>query len=104
MCHNHGYPFIATLHNVILAPDLYNRLFSIITLLYSGYTCLFHNGFCTVYFGAKEKNEVTSLHSAQRKHTFLGEIKEMSRKKKLPARKKIALKLLHQRFGHRSTG
>ena len=28
---------------------------------------------------------------------------EMSKKKKLPARKKIALELLHQRLGHRST-
>ena len=30
-------------------------------------------------------------------------IKEMSKKNKLPARKKIVLELLHQRLGHRST-
>ena len=50
MCNDHGDPFIATLHNVLLAPDLWNRLFSIITLMNSGHTCLFHKGFCTVYF------------------------------------------------------
>ena len=42
-------------------------------------------------FETKEKNAVTLPHSAQRKHAFLGEIKEMSKTKKLPARKKIAL-------------
>ena len=31
------------------------------------------------------------------------EKKEMSKTKKLPARKKIALELLHQRLGHRFT-
>ena len=63
----------------------------------------FPQSFCTVYFGAKENNAVTLPHSAQRKHTFLGKIKEMSKKNKLPARKKIALELLHQILGHRST-
>ena len=91
MCNDHGYPFIATLDNVLLAPDLCDRLFSIITLLNSGHNCLFHKGFFTVYFGAKEKNAVTLQQSAQRKHVFLGEIKEISKTKKIPARKKIAL-------------
>ena len=45
---DNGKPIIATLHNVLLAPDLCNRLFSIITLMNSGNTCLFHKGFCTV--------------------------------------------------------
>ena len=44
-----------------------------------------------MYFGAKEKNAVTLQQSAQRKHVFLGEIKEISKTKKIPARKKIAL-------------
>ena len=65
--------------------------------------CLFHKGFCTVYFGAEKKNAVTLPHSALRKHAFLGKIKNMSKKNKLPARKKSALELLHQRIGHRST-
>ena len=69
----------------------------------SGHTCLFQKVFCTVYFGAKEKNAVTLSHSAQRKHAFLGKIMENSKKNKLPERKKIALELLHQRLGHRST-
>ena len=60
-----------------------------------------HKGFCTVYFRVKEKNEVTLPHSAQRRHTFLGEIKEIS-KTKLPSRKKIALELLRHRLGHRT--
>ena len=59
--------------------------------------------FCTVYFGAKENNAVTFPHSAQSKHTFLGKTKEMSMKKISPARKKIALELLHQRLGQRYT-
>ena len=56
-----------------------------------------------MYFGAKEKIAVTLPHSAQSKHAFWGEIKEMSKTNKLPSRKKIALELLHQRLGHRST-
>ena len=45
MCDNNGDNFIAALHNVILAPDLCNRLFLIITLMNSGHTCLFSKGF-----------------------------------------------------------
>ena len=56
-----------------------------------------------MYFGSKKINAVTLPHSAQRKHVFLGKIMEKSKKNKLPARKKIALELLHQRLGHRST-
>ena len=89
MCDNHGDPFIATLHNVLLATDLCDRLFSIITLMNLGHTCLFYKGFCTVYFAAKEKNAVTLPHSAQRKHAFLGKIKDISKKNKLPERKKL---------------
>ena len=68
-----------------------------------GHDYLFHKVFCTIYFVSKEKNTVTLPHSAQRKHAFFGEIKEMSKTKKLPSRKKIALELLHQRLGHIST-
>ena len=46
MCDVDGDPFIATLHNLLLAPDLCDRLFSIIRLMNSGHTCLFHKGFC----------------------------------------------------------
>ena len=44
-----------------------------------------------MYFGAKEKNAFTLPYSAQRKHSFLGKIKKMSKTNKLPYRKKIAL-------------
>ena len=103
ICNDNGDPFISMLHNILLAPDLCDRLFSIITLMNSGYTYLFQKGFCTVYFGSKDKNVVTLTHSAQRKHAVWGEIKEMSKTKKLLSRKKIALELLHQRLYHRST-
>ena len=93
--------FVATLYNVLLAPDLCDRLFSIVTLMNAGHTCLFHKEFCTVYFGEKEDNAVTLPRSAVRKHAFKGGIMESS--KKNPKRKKIALELMHQILGHRST-
>ena len=52
MCDNNGKTFIATLYNVLFAPHLCNRLFSIITLMNVGYTCIFQEGFCTVYIRA----------------------------------------------------
>ena len=64
MCDDNGKKFVATLYNVLLAPDLCDRPFSIIMLMNDGHTCLFHKGFCTVYFGAKEDNAVTLPHSA----------------------------------------
>ena len=48
MCNDHVDPFVTTLHNVILAPDLCDGLFFIIKLTNSGRTCLLHKGFCTV--------------------------------------------------------
>ena len=50
ICDDNGKIFIAKLYNVLLAPDLCDRLFSIITLTNAGYTCIFHKVFCTVYF------------------------------------------------------
>ena len=75
MCENNRDPFIATLHNVLLASDLCDRLFPIIMLMNLGFNCLFHKGFWKVYFGEKLKDAVTLPHIAQRKHAFLGEIK-----------------------------
>ena len=45
ICDNNGDHFIATLHNVLLAPDLCDRLFSVIELINLGRSCLFHKGF-----------------------------------------------------------
>ena len=72
MCDYNGDPFIATLYNVLLAPDLRDRLFEVSRLMNSGHTCLFNKGFCMLYFGNKEKHEVTLPHSERPKHTFLG--------------------------------
>ena len=72
MCDNNGDTFIATLHNILLAPDLCNRLFSIIALINLVHTCLFRKRFFTVYFVVKEENEVTLPHSEKSKHAFLG--------------------------------
>ena len=69
----------------------------------AGHTCIFHKGFCTVYFEAKDNNAVTLPHSAKRKHAFTGKNQDVSKKNKSPARKKISLEWLHQRLGHRST-
>ena len=52
MCDNNGKKFVATLYNVLLAPELCDSLFSIITLMNAGHTCFYHKGFCTVYLGA----------------------------------------------------
>ena len=95
MCNNNGDTFIAILHYVVLATYLCHRICLIIMLMNSGHSCVLHKGFCTVYFIQKAKNAVTFPHSTQRKHAFLGEIKDMSTKNKLPARKKISLELLH---------
>ena len=101
MCDDNGKTFVATLYNVLLAQDLCDRLFSIITLMNAGNTCLFHKGFCLLYFVAKEDNAVTLPHSVVRKHAFSGKMMEKS--KKNPTRKKISLELLHQILGQRST-
>ena len=77
MCKNNTDSFIATFKDVLLAPDLCGRLFSRIMLMNLVHTCLFQKVFCTVYLVSKEKNEVTLPHSAQRKHAFLVQIKEM---------------------------
>ena len=67
MCNDNGNTFIAKLHNVLLAPDLYDGLFSIITLLNSRHTCFYYKTFCTVYFKKRKENAVNLPHSAQRK-------------------------------------
>ena len=98
-CDDNRDPFITTLHNILLTPDLCNIIISINTLMDLGHTCLFHKGFCMVYFGNKDINTVTLRHSAQRKHEFWGEIKQMLRSKKLAPRKKVALGIFHHRLG-----
>ena len=97
MSNDNRHPFIVKLHNLLLAPDLCDRLFSIITLMNSGHICLYNKGFFMVYFGNKKKNMVTLPHSAQRKYGFLVKRKEKSKSKKVSPKKKIALGLLYHR-------
>ena len=80
MCNDNGKKFISTLCNILLAPDLRDRLFSIITLMNAGYTCIFHKKFCTVFFGADKRNAVTLPHSAHRKHAFQEKLRICQRK------------------------
>ena len=80
MCNDNRKTFVATLYNVLLALDLCDRLFSIITAINAGHTYIFHKWFCTVYFGAKEDNAVTLTHSAVRKHAFIGKVRRVQRK------------------------
>ena len=70
MCDNNRKPFIATLHNILFAPDLCDRFFLIITFMSLGHNCLFHQEFCTGYLGAKENDAVTLPHSAQKNKDF----------------------------------
>ena len=49
------------------------------------------------------ENAVTLPHSAQRKHAVWGEIKQISKAKKIAPSKKFALVLLHHILVHRST-
>ena len=48
MCDDNRNTLIETLYSVLLTPYLCDRLFSIITLMNAGNTCLFQNLFCTV--------------------------------------------------------
>ena len=48
LCKDNGDTFIATLHNVILAPDICDILSSIITSMNLRHNFLFHKGFCAV--------------------------------------------------------
>ena len=97
MCDNNRDTFIATFPNVLLAPDICDGLFSLITLINLVYNCLFQKVFCTVYFGDKEKNTVNLPHSAQRKHAFLVKTKENNKSKKIVVRVDLT-KNLHAYF------
>ena len=70
MCHDNGKKFIATLNNLLITLDLCDRFFSIVMLMSSGHTYMFHKEFCTVYFGADQKNAVTLPHHALKNMLF----------------------------------
>ena len=84
MCDANRKTFIANLYNILLAPYLCDRLFEIIKLMNAGHTCIFHRGFCTVYFGVDKRNAVKLPQIEKRKHALTGKIKNMSKKNKFP--------------------
>ena len=89
ICKYHGDPFIATFYNVLLAPELCGRLFSIITLINSEHTCLFHKGFCTVYFGSKDKIQL-HYHIVNKGNMHFGDkLKKCERKIKYHLERKL---------------
>ena len=90
MCNYNGDLFIATVQNVLLAPDLCDMLFSIITLINLGHIFYFTKVFYGVLWWQRE-NAVTLPRSAQQKHEFWGEIKQMPKTKKIAHMKNIAL-------------
>ena len=86
---NNGDTYIVKFHNVILALDLFNRLFLIITLMNSGHNCLFYKSFlCDVLFWQGEKCDYFTTYCTaetcilgRNKGNF--KIKEIAPKKKL---------------------
>ena len=88
---------------MLLAPDLCDRLFSIITLMNLVHTCLLYKGFCTILSNDNEQNTLTLPYTAQRKHAFWVKMKEKSKSQKKITKKKVSLELLHQRLGNRPT-
>ena len=80
---------IATFCNLLLSPDLWSMILSIVMLMNSGHNFLFRKEVCMVYLGDKEKNTVSLPHNAQRKHTSFGEIKQLSKYNKIAPRKRI---------------
>ena len=63
----------------------------------------FSSKFFRFLISDNEHNAVTLQHTAQRKHAFFVKTKEKSKAKKLILRRKVSLRLLHQKLGHRST-
>ena len=93
---DNGYYSIASFHNALLAPNIWDRLFSIITLLNLGHTCSFQKGICTVYFGDMMKNVIISVHIVYGKHAMFGEIKIMSISKKLSPKMLSCVRTRHK--------
>ena len=102
MCGDNGDTFIATLHNVILAPDLCDMLFSIITLINFEHTCLLQKRFRRCNLGTKRKMHLLChiMHSGN--IHFWRKLKNV-KINEVSTQGEISLELLHQRLGHRST-
>ena len=92
---DNGKPFIATFYNVLFAPDLWDWLFSIITLMNLVHTFLYHKGFCKFFYSDNEQNAVTLMHNAQQKHAFLVKTKGKWKPENQILKRKVFLGLLH---------
>ena len=82
MCNDKGYNIITTFHNILLAQDLCNRLFSIIRLLNSGHTLFILQKVLHSVLWKQGENVVSLLQSALRKHECLGEISKCQNQRK----------------------
>ena len=69
----------------------------------SVHACLFHKGYCKVFFSDNKQNRLKLPHSAQRKNVFLVKLKEKPKSQKQIPKKLVSLELLHQRLGQVST-
>ena len=104
MYEDNGKPFIYTLYNILFAPDLCDQLFSIVTLINLGHTCLFHKWFCMILFRCNNQIKVTLTHSAQQKPAFLVKTNEKLKPQKEIPKMKGSLELFHQRLGQGPQG
>ena len=100
---NNGKPFITALYNVLLALDLCNKLFSIITLMNLVHTWIFRKGFCMVLFSDKKQNVVTLRHSIQRKIYIFGTNEGKFIITKANSLKESFLGVIPSEIKHRST-
>ena len=67
---DNGKLFIATLYDVLLAPDLCDRLFIIIKLMNLVQNCLFHKGFARFYSVIKTERGDITAHRANKTCIF----------------------------------
>ena len=91
MCDDNLKPFIDMLCKLLLAPDLCDKLFSIIALIDQVNTYLFHKGFCIIFFGDTKYNAVILPHREHRKHAFLVNTKEKKKSQNQIHKKKLSL-------------
>ena len=61
ICDNNRDSFIGTLHNVLLALDICDKLFSNIMLINLSHNCLSDKGFCTCTLATRRKKAGTLI-------------------------------------------
>ena len=94
---------IATLYNILFAPDLCGRLFSIIALMNSGHTCLFNK--VLSQFSSMLINRTWCHYRracSENMHFWIKNKEKPKLQQQLP-KGEVSLNSLHHRLGHRST-